>query len=223
VEGADQVCFAVSRDGVVAQARKIFPTLGETSGKRPLIPTYRDYGAADRYLTLANGSRAVLCACYDVFGLAESPDRPSVRTRAIRYLHMPTGVHTTVDIGFKRQRDAAIGFWHERLLMEHPDVALGAIHRFHRPGLDGYWQRHGIASASAALNGGLVIGAAHFRLKLPTSVRAPLAARGVEAAHLHDGLRRKAHRLQPVDGFLMMKTGLPAALVRLFEGTYHEQ
>jgi hypothetical protein len=38
-----------------------------------------DFGSPHRIVTLANGSRALLCACYDVFGVAEAIIGPTAR------------------------------------------------------------------------------------------------------------------------------------------------
>src|SRR5260370_26643894 len=52
-----------------ALVRKIFPNPGETRDwVRWYVPSADDFAAGERFLTLANGSRAVLCVCYDAFG-----------------------------------------------------------------------------------------------------------------------------------------------------------
>jgi hypothetical protein len=100
---------------------------------------------------------------------------------------------------------------------QRPAHAVCAIHNFDRPGLDGYWQRHGIAAASAALNGGLVVGAAHFEsgLPLPTD-RSPLAAAGLKPSYLRLGQRRPLIGLAPSQA-MVVKAGPLSSLVRLFE------
>jgi hypothetical protein len=80
------------------------------------------------------------------------------------------------DVAFDEVRHRCIQQWDLLLRSRGPSVAIAAIHSFNRPGLDGFWQRHGIATASAALEGGLALGAAHFRDSLPQPSHSTLAS-----------------------------------------------
>jgi hypothetical protein len=102
-----------------------------------------------------------------------------------------------------------------------PDMALACIHDFDAPGRDSYWQRHGIAYASAALGGSLALGAAHFRYALPAAGSSTLAALGVRRSHLSAGAHRQAHRHEPLASVLIESDGRdkPKAHIRLFEGS----
>ncbi len=103
-----------------------------------------------------------------------------------------------------------------------PAIDLIAIHRFKRPGRELLWQRHGIATASAALLGGLAVGASHFTKALPQQIdQSPLAAFAVPTAHLSLGCHRPAREHMPRDGFEVALPWDPRAraLVRLFEAS----
>jgi hypothetical protein len=80
--------------------------------------------------------------------------------------------------GFRASRDSSFAAWADLVAARAPDVLLATIHAFERPGLDDYWQRHGIAHASAAHGGALAVGAAHFLKSLP-EYGSTLAAYGV--------------------------------------------
>jgi hypothetical protein len=95
-------------------------------------------------------------------------------------------------------------------------LALAAVHGFEMPGRDGYWQRHGMACAAAAL-GGAAIGAAHFEDCQPEPEASTLAAAGVPKAYLKAGSHRRLHAEPPIESLTIRKGGRSAALVRLFE------
>jgi len=99
-------------------------------------------------------------------------------------------------------------------------MALACIHNFDAPGRDSYWQRHGIAYASAALGGGLALGAAHFNYTLPAAGSSTLAAFKVRRSHLSAGAHRPAHRHEALASVFIEGDGRdkPRALIRLFEG-----
>jgi hypothetical protein len=150
-----------------------------------------------------------------MFGLqALHPELARKFVPAIRYLN-----DGRPDMQLRHRRQELITAWRHLLRDQQVDVALAAIHRFEAPGLDGYWQRYGIASASAALHRGLAVGAAHFRRALPAIEASTLAAAGVEPEHLKQGLRRRAHRLLPVAAFALSRDDrfAPTAVVRLIE------
>jgi hypothetical protein len=111
--------------------------------------------------------------------------------------------------------------WGQLLANQRVDVVLTAIHRFQQPGRDIFWQRHGLATASAALNGGLAVGAAFFTNRLPDGQNrwsSPLAACGVPREHLSQGLFRRARRFEPIAALTIngRRNGKSRALVRLF-------
>jgi hypothetical protein len=213
----DQMCVAWGAGGIVGLGRKVFPADGDTNGeRRPLVSYVADFGCRHRYVTLSNGSRGVLAACYDVFGLAETPQQPTERTRYLRFLYERGRVGSPGQPGFLEARHRAIREWRRALLAEKPSLALGAIHRFSRPGRDLFWQRHGLATASAVLGGGLAIGAAHFLERLPIRDTTPLAAFRVPRAHLHEAQYRAAHRFYPIDE-ISISTRAGACTVRLFQ------
>ena len=172
-------------------------------------------------MTLANGSRALLCACYDVFGVAEAIIGPTARTRYIRYL-APDQRYDGAGAGFVAVRQRLAAEWGRLLVDQRVDVALTAVHRFQQPGRDIFWQRHGLATASAALGGGLAVGAAFFSDRLPNGRsrwNSPLAACGVPMEHLNQGLHRPARRFEPIMALTINghRNGKPRALVRLFD------
>ena len=180
-----------------------------------------DFGSPHRIVTLANGSRALLCACYDVFGVAEAIVGPTPRIRYIRYL-APDRRYDGADAGFVAVRRRLVAAWGQLLTDRRVDVVLTAVHRFQQPGRDIFWQRHGLATASAALGGGLAVGAAFFTDWLPDSQcrwSSPLAACGVPREHLSQGLHRPARRFEPIMALTIngRRNGKPRALVRLFD------
>lgn len=213
----EQLSAALSTERVVGLARKLFPTAAEGEGRRQTVPCAEDYGSPDRLATLPSGAKAILSACYDLFGLTETPGEASSRYHAIRALRTGQKILRMGDQGFKQLRRQCLADWSSLLAKEKPDLAIATIHGFERPGLDGFWQRHGIAAASAAMQGRFVVGAAHFEDWLPAPGQSTLASMGVSRRHLTAGTARKAHRLAPKDTVLIEKDGEPLALVRLFE------
>jgi hypothetical protein len=215
-EVGDQFAVASDAAGTIGLARKIFPSIGDTvDAPRPTVPRLADYGAPERFIDLPSGHRAVLCACYDLLGLADhSPG--SKRFNALQLLAIDQELRELGDDGFEDWREEALNTWETCLEMEAPRVALVAIHGFKRPGRECYWQRHGIAAASARLRG-LVVGAAHFKSHLPEARRATLAAFKVRRKHLYEGIERKAHILTPEASLSLSCVGFDV-LIRLFEG-----
>lgn len=214
-ERPEQACIAINARGVQGIARKIFPTDVETDGRRFLLQSTADFTSSGRFLELGNGSTAVLSACYDLFGLAEDPKSPSIRTRAIRHLWDGGRIIKRGDDGFRELRDQCLAAWRQQLKEKAPDVAIATIHGFELPGRDGYWQRHGIAAASAAIKGGLVVGAANFTRQLPGGETSSLASKRVPKSHLDDPLHRTARSLRPT-AVADLPGSKPRALVRLF-------
>lgn len=214
-ERTEQACIAFDSGGVIGAARKMFPTSAETRGRRYMSPCVDDYSADERFISLPNGSVAMLNSCYDLFGAADTATGGDARRLAIRALRQGPEHMTHRDVAFRATRDAAIATWKETVAQKQPDVLVASIHAFERPGLDGYWQRHGIARASAAFQGALAIGAAHFLDSLPTR-GSPLAAARVPRAALTAGVNRAAYALPPADHLSWTtQTGINA-LLRLF-------
>lgn len=214
-ERTEQACLAFNADGLVGVARKIFPTSADTTGQRFVSPFTGDYTSPHRFLTLVNGSVAALHACYDLFGTADLERGSDSRRSAVRRILTRDGQVVSGELGFSSHRRACIDAWHGQLRCQKPDVALAAIHRFQSPGQDGYWQRHGIARASASLRGALVVGAAHFTDRLPATNASTLAADGVEHEHVFAGTARLARRLAPVAA-MAIKSPSGSGLLRLF-------
>ena len=215
IAGADgpsmeQYCIAWASRGVAGLARKIFPTHDE--GQRGFICYYDDFGCPARIVRLPSGAVAALCVCYDMFGLSEDPRRPGKRTACIRSVSRKGITLTAVDDAFRELRLGCIQQWDLLLRSYRPSVAIAAIHGFDRPGRDGFWQRHGIATASAALGGGVAVAAAHFSHKLPSPQSCTLAAASVSTGHLRAAVHRRAHRLVPNDATCIGTE----AVVRLF-------
>ena len=215
----DQLAIAVDGGGVVGLARKIFPVAQDTDGwdHAPYLLFAHDIDSPERFVRLANGEEALLSACYDAFALAELAIGPTAKRRALRYLASPD---SWVDLD-RSEVNTLLSRFAEQLKLVRPTVNLVAIHGFRRAGAELYWQRHGLATASAALGGGLVVGGAHFSQTLPhTLTSAPLAAQGVPKAHLWASHNRTAHALAPVESFEVALAWSVShrALVRLFEG-----
>ncbi|MEO6339246.1 MAG: hypothetical protein ABIO39_04325 [Caulobacteraceae bacterium] len=217
----DQLVAAYDSSGPLKLARKIFPVDGDTNGntKPPYLLFETDAEANARTLRLANGDHAILSACYDGFVFGELAIGPTSKRRAMRYIGQAHPLYRWLEPEDVDQMLASLAKGVRRL---QPAVSLVAIHGFERPGGDVYWQRHGLATSSAALDGALAVGAAHFRERLPHLIeKSPLAASGVPERHLWTNHHRRAHALTPVDGF---EVGLPwaksvRALVRLFKAT----
>jgi hypothetical protein len=219
----DQMCVAFSPYGVTGIGRKVWPADGDTNwdGRPPVVCYPADFGSPHRIVTLANGSRALLCACYDVFGVAEAIVGPTARIRYIRYLG-PDQRYNGAGADFVAVRRRLVAEWGRLLTDQRVDVALVAVHRFQQPGRDIFWQRHGLATASAALGGGLAVGAAFFTDRLPDGQdrwSSPLAACGVPIEHLSQGLYRPARRFKPTATLTIngRRNGKPRVLVRLFD------
>ena len=226
--GREQLCVAFSPNGVAGIGRKVFPTNEDSNGKSvpPMICYEEDYNSPHRTVQLANGSNALLCACYDMFGISETPEGQRGKVQYIRYLNGKDPVEFGRD--FADFRKDLVGRWSQVIDNGKVDLALTAIHHFERPGRDCFYQRHGIASASARLGGGLAIGAANFSAALPRqrkdgSYQSPLAAFNVAAEHLNKASHRQAETHDPQAEFSVQGNPEAAhgktpaeAVVRLF-------
>lgn len=205
----DQYCVAWNANGVVGLARKIFPVKGEEA---VFVTQYaRDYGADERIVELASGHRAILCACYDMFGLADFASGAPYRGMAIQNITTEHRRYIRGDKGFQAFRSACLNSWHALLADRACTVGIVAIHGF-VGNSTAYWQKHGLAASSAALGRGYVAGAAHFGASLPSHPHtSPLAAQNVPKTYLSKGHRRPHLAWQPADTFTF-----GPALVRLY-------
>lgn len=198
-EGGDQLCVAFNADGVVGLARKVFPTKNERAS---LILSADDFGHPGRLVTLPSGTKALLCACYDAFGIS-APER---RASTVWRLRVDGRVMVRGDAAFAQILSGCIRRQEE--VQESAGAALVAIHGFRAGGNCTMWQRHGIATASAALGGGLVAAGAHFE-SLPRRADAQtLCSVHVPREHLEAGHGRGAWGREPAtavreDAFLL--------------------
>jgi predicted amidohydrolase len=218
-ERTEQACLAFDQTGLVGAARKIFPTHAESRGRRFMTPVVDDYRSAHRFIELPNGSLAGLHSCYDLFGTADIGSARGARRAAIRVLRTKGGRIGEGHERFRATRDSNLSAWADLVVSRAPDVLLATIHAFERPGLDGYWQRHGIARASAAHGGALTIGAAHFMDSLPRD-GSTLAAYGVPKRELTAGVSRRAHSLAALNSAPVTVRGMKA-LLRVFAPPQH--
>ena len=196
--GGDQLCVAWNADGVAGIGRKIFPVSAEAE---QFVCFEDDYRAKERVVRLPSGRSAVLCACYDMFGVAERPDRRGVQAKTIRRIcSHGDEVDQNSGASFRELREKCHAEWDGLLTVNQVSVGLGVIHGF-RQNSTAYWQKHGVATCSASL-GGFAVGAAHFNSKLPSSGRrSPLAARNVPLRHLTAGSNRASHHWPTQDAF----------------------
>ena len=216
--GPDQMIAVFNGDRVVGCIRKAFPSASDASGEtvRPYRVFEHDACAAGRTARLGSAV-AALGVCYDGFAFVEAWVGPTAKRRHIAYV-------ADDQIGWRWANTAeqnAIVNEFARINQSKPGLALIAIHGFERPGRELYWQRHGIAAASAALGGALVVGAAHYAKRLPdpeAALAGTLAAIDVPKDHLWAGLRRKAYGLRPERWtYVRDQFGVPVGLLRLFQ------
>lgn len=215
--GGDQFVAAWRGGDLVALARKTFPADGDTDGSGPVYPVYEDdFASPSRAITFGSGRRALLLGCYDAFGVRSLAHPRFANLTAIRLARDRIGTLRRPSMELRR---AYLGQWRAMVAEQAPDLALVAIHNFIRPGADGYWQRHGIAGASAALGGLPVIGAAHFNEGLPPSPeQSPLASIDVPTGHLDEGAWRRPHAWRPAASLTLTDAdGVPVALTRRFD------
>ncbi len=217
----DQLMVAWEGDAIVGSARKFFPSPLELGRRGRAYPLFeRDFGDAERFLTLGSGHAAVMCVCYDAFAFSERELGPTWKTANLRLSEAGRSPRDEASTPSPQELFDRFG---QAVTARTPTVALVAIHGFEQPGRETRWQRHGIATASAGLGGALVVGAAHFRWWLPdeeASDHSTLASLGVGRRHLHEGLTRRARKLPSRRAGFVEVPGSPhlAAVLRLFEG-----
>lgn len=222
-ERGDEFCIAWNHQDIIGIGRKVFPVNGDSNGKngKSIAGYAEDFNSPFRTIMLPSGHRAMLCACYDMFGINEWPDVPSPRKTYMRYLYLEGQLLTKTDRNWERIKRNLISKWRDIVDdKEKPvEVAIAAIHRFAWPNADCFWQRHGIATASAALGGGLAIAAAHFRDFLPYQSESALAAFNVPKIHLKQGCHRQAHSYHAHDALPEVRCGKESAIIRLYNVT----
>jgi hypothetical protein len=207
--GGDQLCIAAALSGIVGIGRKIFPVRNEAAS---LLCYDADFCEAQRIVELPSGRRAILSACYDMFGVAEFGDISGARAKKIQLIGRHEDQLNRSEYGFKNRLSENLRKF--RTLLHGVTVGIAAIHGFDSP-KTGFWQRHGLATCSAALDGGFAVAAAHFR-KLPNqATSSTLAAARVPKQHLRDGHHRQAHGWVPNDDFTYRR-GPWTSLIRLF-------
>ncbi|MDQ2859332.1 MAG: hypothetical protein M3T55_01095 [Pseudomonadota bacterium] len=218
----DQFMAAWRGDAIVGSARKVFPSAKDTAPakKWPYLLFAADADDMARIVDLPSGGRALLLVCYDAFLFSEIARGPTSRRASMRWVAdgQEHGRRTV-----SAERNGMIEKFEALVGREKTTVALIAVHGFEQPGRDTRWQRHGIASASSALGGGLAVGAAHYQEWLPDADeldQSTLASAGVGSGHLLQGLHRTAHKLAAKDALYVEVPGSPdlCAVVRLFQG-----
>lgn len=217
----DQMMLAWRGDAIAGSARKIFPSPADTAleRRRPLLLFDHDPDDAARVVRLPSGQSALLCVCYDAFVFSELTLGPTGKQGNLRRLW--TGKRSIIEPD-SDQRTVFLKRHHRLISEQQPAVALIGVHGFDQPGRETRWQRHGIAVASAGLNGGLAVGAAHYRWWLPEPDdlgHSTLASYGVGHRHLTLGLNRPSRKARATDAMFVAVPGAPhlAATVRLFE------
>lgn len=195
-ECADQMAVAWGPEGVLGVGRKVFPLARAPKGQIPesagMVINASDFGDPGRVIQLPGGHRGVLCSCYDAFGVSD----PCRRAYPIERLRMAGQVLHHTASRFDQVWEDAVKAW--SALTTNVDTALIAIHGFGQGRSSSMWQRHGIATASAALGGGLAIAGAHFE-NLPRHPGVQtLAAFGVPRCHLNRGHNRGGATLAPI-------------------------
>jgi hypothetical protein len=202
-EWADQMAVAWGAGGLIGVGRKVFPTAGDEAAG--MIINAADFGDPGRVVSLPAGRQGILCSCYDGFGVSD----PRRRAYPIERLRVGGRVLRYTDKGFDAAWESAVSDW--SALTHGLDAALIAIHGFGGRGNTSMWQRHGVATASAALGGGLAIAGAHFE-KLPRREGVQtLASLGVPSDHLDAGHHRGAAAALP-----LAASGVGDAMVRWF-------
>lgn len=212
----DQLCIAWSAEGIVGIGRKVFPTSEEGSW---YVPHREDYRTDKRICTLPNARRAMLCACYDMFGYTEGSS-PGSRMASIRKIADKGSMHCAETPGpshirsyFRNLRKNCVADFLNMLAKYNVSVGLAAIHT----DPSRYWQVHGIQACSAALNGGLAVGAAHFTSRLPQAGSATLFADAIPRGYLFKKPFNTRRAVTPPPRAWIKMASTSASLIRLFE------
>lgn len=192
----DEFCVAWNARGIAGIGRKVFPPPSHDNGGANAVASTKqigggiayscetDFSSPSRVVGLPNGSRALLCACYDMYGV-RPPDDIRGRIRNVRWLvrrgNSKPGKAEKAELNQYANRWRAL--WHGSV-----NLGLSAVHN--DPGA--YWQRHGIQRCSREL-GGYALAAAHFdRKPLPSAItRLPLAGTKGRRMSAEDEIRRE--------------------------------
>ena len=129
--GRDQTCVAWGPDGITGIGRKVFPVPGG-DGKK-FVSYFPDFSTVHRLINLPSGGKAVLCACYDLFGCSESLEHRTNKTKYIVCIEK-NGIKFE---GSRREfldlRDKCVDLWHKLLVSHNVNVGIAAIHYFNKP------------------------------------------------------------------------------------------
>ena len=196
----DQLCVAWSARGPVGIGRKVFPT--EWEGCNGLVVNVDDFAAQDRLVPVGD-HLVLLCACYDGYGVANSPDKSKyIREIVSGGKRLTRGGGGTAKV-FRQELKNGLADWAR--LVERATAAAIAIHRFGgdgQPFSTSYWRRHGIATASARLGGWAVAGA-NFDVRLPHPGVDVLAAHRVPYDQIAEGQLRTTWDAVPVRDYVV--------------------
>ena len=140
-ERGDEFCVAFDVTGIVGIGRKAFPVHEDSNPyntKRSIAQYARDYADPSRIISLPCGINALLCACYDLFGVNVWPDVPSPRKTYIRYIYDKDNVlHVTGDT-YRALKADCIVKWQQMITQKRPLITLTAIHEFLWPNAELY-------------------------------------------------------------------------------------
>lgn len=211
MEPFGQYSLAITKERVLAVSRKVFPTKGEVAKGAFTLP--QDFADPSRIITACPTEKAplIMHTCYDIFG---SVDAKIGKSSSSRLGHLKS-----LDEAFcKKTSFQAYQNLLDDDLLHNKAVITVNIHDFDKPGRDIFYQRHGIASASAAFNGAVVLGAAHFKHSLPLSrANSTLCAQRVPKSHLSARFHRKAHHLEASELFeINTRDNNAQAVLRIF-------
>ncbi len=208
-DSGDQLCVAIDKDGIVGIGRKVFPTDGEAD---TMLCYDTDFVDGHRIVPLASGRKAVLSACYDMFGIADCGSGNRTRERKIQWIGTYRDKIERGSNGFGNKLTKNLNKFRQAL--NGVTVGIAAIHGFEGHAT-AFWQRHGIAGCSAALGSGFAVGAAHFTEFPWLPWKSTLAAAKVPKKHLRKGSKRDANSWNPKDHYYFRSSD-GAVLVRLF-------
>lgn len=200
-----QYSFALDKDGVKAVSRKVFPTKQEV--QRGLSIQAHDFSDTSRIVEGQDRS-VILHTCYDIFG---SVDALTGKETPSRLSHVPAPKEANKSDCYNDYKQVAL------LAAKGAPIITVNIHEFAKPGRDIFYQRHGLATASAAFNGAPVFAAAHFEETLPQSAaQSPLAAKGVPTSHIKARFHRQAHALTANEVY-PIETASMRGIIRMFK------
>ncbi len=190
----DEFCVAWDAKGVKGLGRKVFPP-PQNPGPRQNPVWYScedDFSDSHRLVRLPSGL-ALLCACYDMYGVRPYEDVLK-RSRLIPRLLPHDSEHPVEPDAAQLRR--LTEKW-RALWRGSARIAVSAVHE----DPSAYWQRHGVQRCSAELMG-TAVAAAHFRIRrrpLPGKGKLPLVATRGKAAKALDEIRRPEYLIRLFD------------------------